>query len=44
MTQTAARKTDEYSAHHATFSVERTYSATPARVFAAFANEAAKRR
>jgi uncharacterized protein YndB with AHSA1/START domain len=29
---------------HSTFTIERTYTAAPARVFAAFANEATKRR
>ncbi len=32
------------SAVHSTFVIERTYAAAPARVFAAFANEATKRR
>jgi uncharacterized protein YndB with AHSA1/START domain len=34
----------ERSVHHATFSIERTYDHTPARVFGAFADPAAKRR
>ena len=29
---------------HSTFAIERTYAAPPARVFAAFASEATKRR
>lgn len=45
MTQAAAVLTsDERSAHHATFTVERTYPAAPAKVFEAFANPATKRR
>ena len=35
---------DQYSVHHSTFSIERVYPVPPARVFAAFANEASKRR
>ena len=34
----------ERSAHHATFVIERTYPASPARVFAAWADPAAKAR
>jgi uncharacterized protein YndB with AHSA1/START domain len=45
MTQkTAAPVSDQYSVLHSTFSVERTYPVPPARVFAAFANGATKRR
>ena len=36
--------TNESSVVHSTFTVERTYPAAPARVFAAFADEASKRR
>ena len=36
--------TVEHAVHHATFTVERTYPVAPARVFAAFADEAKKRR
>lgn len=35
---------NERSVHHATFTVERTYQASPARVFAAWANPEAKAR
>jgi len=35
---------NEESVVHSTFSVERTYPSSPARVFAAFANQATKRR
>jgi uncharacterized protein YndB with AHSA1/START domain len=41
---TAAPKSHESSAAHATFSVERIYQQPPARVFAAFADQATKRR
>jgi uncharacterized protein YndB with AHSA1/START domain len=34
----------EHSVVHSTFAIERTYTASPARVFAAFANQATKRR
>lgn len=35
---------DQSSVAHSTFSIERTYPSPPARVFAAFANQATKRR
>jgi uncharacterized protein YndB with AHSA1/START domain len=35
---------DEYTAVHHTFTIERTYPHAPARVFAAFADQATKRR
>jgi uncharacterized protein YndB with AHSA1/START domain len=41
---TAAPKGHESSVAHATFSVERIYPQPPARVFAAFADQATKRR
>jgi uncharacterized protein YndB with AHSA1/START domain len=41
---TTAPISQEYSVAHATFSVERIYAQSPARVFAAFADEATKRR
>ena len=37
-------ETSPRSVTHSTFSVERSYPSSPARVFAAFANQAAKRR
>jgi uncharacterized protein YndB with AHSA1/START domain len=40
----AVSVSDPYPITHSTFSVERTYPVLPARVFAAFANEATKRR
>jgi uncharacterized protein YndB with AHSA1/START domain len=42
--QTAALKSHDSSVAHATFSVERIYAQPPARVFAAFADQATKRR
>ena len=48
MTQTAAEKTkpaaDQQSVIHSTFSIERTYPQSPARVFFAHADQAMKRR
>jgi uncharacterized protein YndB with AHSA1/START domain len=44
MTDLATQDTTERSTEHATFVIERTYDATPARVFAAWADPAAKAR
>jgi uncharacterized protein YndB with AHSA1/START domain len=44
MTDLATHDTTERSTEHATFAIERTYDATPARVFAAWADPAAKAR
>jgi uncharacterized protein YndB with AHSA1/START domain len=44
MNDTNTRGTSARSTEHATFVIERTYDAVPARVFAAWADPAAKRR
>jgi uncharacterized protein YndB with AHSA1/START domain len=43
-TERATQQTSERSTEHATFTIERHYDAAPARVFAAFADPAAKAR
>jgi uncharacterized protein YndB with AHSA1/START domain len=44
MTDSATQDTTDRSTEHATFAIERTYDASPARVFAAWADPAAKAR